>query len=215
MRAPMRTSCLRPPLPTHASSTYNGSAASATVALTASVAANSPVSATINPHTPPQSQVDSSARTDEPVQPRYMTRSVVQNAARRKQKEQNTSQLSEAAFPAPAAFTFTHASHHDVADMATASGQPNPYSMLAYGQQAPWMSSALYQATRAVAAATTADSANVAEKQPKAQAPAAKRRKNAAVAAPKAAATTQRAGRGRATQRTKQQQVSICICLST
>ncbi|KAJ2455768.1 hypothetical protein EV183_000615 [Coemansia sp. RSA 2336] len=213
----------RPPaLPALAEgSVCNETAAATTVALTASAAANSPASATINPHTPPHPLASSG---DEPAQPRYMTRSVVQNATRRKQEQLMLEMQQQArghlSGTALSAFTFSQSSHAN--STAAASAQSNPYSLLAYSQQqqqqqssGTWTTSALYQAARAVAAAVNTDGSGqipqppATEKQPKA-APPAKRRKNAAATKAAAAATTtqQRGGRGRANQRSKQQQVS-------
>ncbi|KAJ2805868.1 serine threonine protein kinase CMGC group, partial [Coemansia guatemalensis] len=224
--------------------------ATATVASSASCVANSAVSITANPNTPPRALLDSSSGTANPeevIQPRYMTRSVVQNAVRRKheqliieqasQQQQHSSQLSSIAQPGMTApnqnaFTFTQnasRSHAD-ANANAAAGQVDPYSLLAYAysqQHNPtWTSAALYQAARAVAAA--ADPVPPAQQQaPNEAAPAqprkkqktqqqpqpsqqqttVKRRKNAAATKP--AAASQRGGRARATQRSKQQVMSV------
>ncbi|PIA16454.1 hypothetical protein COEREDRAFT_86859 [Coemansia reversa NRRL 1564] len=218
--------------------------ATATVASSASCVANSAVSITANPHTPPQALLDSTSGTanaEEHNQPRYMTRSVVQNAVRRKNEQLiieqashqqlHTSNLSSTAqsgmtAPNPSAFTFTQNTSCSHADASAASSQVDPYSLLAYAysqqHNQTWTSAALYQAARAVAVA--ADPAPLAKQQVSNEAaptqprkkqrtlqqpqssqqqPAVKRRKNAA--ATKAAAPSQRGGRARGTQRSKQQ----------
>ncbi|KAJ1842838.1 hypothetical protein LPJ57_009909, partial [Coemansia sp. RSA 486] len=147
--------------------------------------------------------------------------------------EETRRQLAAAASVSQSHILSTAAAAFPYSNSTVSESQINPYSLLdrrhqqysSHNASGPWTASALYQAARAVAAAGGADSKQpvpavaasvLAPRQHKAaagQQPAAKRRRNAAPASAATAtaasaktAATQKAPRGRATQRTRQQQ---------
>ncbi|KAJ2486294.1 hypothetical protein EV174_001209 [Coemansia sp. RSA 2320] len=193
--ASANTHCASPHFLGHgAHQIYKDTAASATVALNAAAASsasapNSLASTALNsqsssllPAVDVNAAVSSSSAIpakdsdSSPHQPRYMTRSVAQNAAKRKQEELFPDNLElqgvhsggpadASAFhpPLPTASSRRRVSQ-EYAALAAVS-QVNPYSMmLSCNQQAQqqqsvtWTSSVLYQAARAVAAAAAGSS---------------------------------------------------------
>ncbi|KAJ2787055.1 serine threonine protein kinase CMGC group [Coemansia interrupta] len=166
-------------------------------------------------------------------QPRYMTRSVAQNVARRKQELMMLEQLKEqqnedgSASAQPLAISANTGTSQINNAYGTFDYQnqiyPNNQQPLS-GSTATWSSSVLYQTARAVAAAADSKarappSMTAAQRQKAAaaaaagadQPPAPKRRRNAAAASSSSTAATiktaaQKAPRGRATQRARQQQ---------
>ncbi|KAJ2843911.1 hypothetical protein J3B02_005124, partial [Coemansia erecta] len=94
-------------------------------------------------------------------QPRYMTRSVAQNAARRKQEQLMLEQRKLEEEEARSQKHISDAGAFSYNSSTVYEGQTNPYSLLDRQHQqyssnngsGPWAASALYQAARAVAAA--------------------------------------------------------------